>query len=131
TAHNGFGHVHAQLTTPQNILVALAISGMVTLAGVYFIYRVPSPPSGGRGHQFKAVERVFSVLMVVTACALAFAHGSNDVSIAVGPLAAIVSVAKSGNVLEQAPVPMWVLLLGGVGIVLGLATFGRHVIATV
>jgi PiT family inorganic phosphate transporter len=62
---------------------------------------------------------------------MAFAHGSNDVANAIGPLAAVITVAQSGIVGTQSPVPVWVLLLGGIGIVVGLSTFGRHVIATV
>ncbi|MEE8128477.1 MAG: inorganic phosphate transporter, partial [Nitrospinaceae bacterium] len=62
---------------------------------------------------------------------MAFAHGSNDVANAIGPLAAVISVAQSGIVGAKAALPIWVLLLGGAGIVIGLATFGIHVIATV
>ena len=69
--------------------------------------------------------------MVITACSMAFAHGSNDVANAIGPLAAVVSVAQNGAIAAQSVVPIWVLVIGGVGIVVGLATFGRHVIATV
>ncbi len=69
--------------------------------------------------------------MIVTACGMAFAHGSNDVANAIGPLAAVINVAQNGYVAEQSSLPIWVLLLGGGGIVIGLATFGRHVIATV
>jgi PiT family inorganic phosphate transporter len=69
--------------------------------------------------------------MVVTACAMAFAHGSNDVANAVGPVAAVVSIASTGAVGVTAPVSPWILLLGGVGIVIGLATYGHRVIATV
>jgi len=71
------------------------------------------------------------VLMVVTACAMAFAHGSNDVANAVGPLAAVVSIASTGSVTQEAIVPVWVLIVGGIGIVIGLATYGHRVIATV
>lgn len=78
------------------------------------------------------VERVFGVLMLFTACAMAFAHGSNDVANAVGPLAAIVSVVQSNGVIDSAaPVASWVLFLGGAGIVAGLVTYGHKVIATV
>jgi len=78
------------------------------------------------------VERVFGVLMLFTACAMAFAHGSNDVANAVGPLAAIISVVQSHGVIDSAaPVASWVLFLGGAGIVVGLVTFGHKVIATV
>ena len=69
--------------------------------------------------------------MVVTACSMAFAHGSNDVANAIGPLAAVISVARTGIVGAQSSLPIWVLILGGAGIVVGLATFGVHVIATV
>jgi PiT family inorganic phosphate transporter len=62
---------------------------------------------------------------------MAFAHGSNDVANAIGPLAAVISVAHSGAVSAKSALPVWVLMLGGGGIVIGLATFGRHVIATV
>lgn len=71
------------------------------------------------------------VPVVVTACAMAFAHGSNDVANAVGPVAAVVSIANGGGVQAAAVVSPWILLLGGVGIVIGLATYGHRVIATV
>ena len=70
--------------------------------------------------------------MIVTASAMAFAHGSNDVANAIGPLAAIASIASSGGVIESnATVSPLILLLGGVGIVTGLAMYGHKVIKTV
>jgi PiT family inorganic phosphate transporter len=69
--------------------------------------------------------------MIITASGLAFAHGSNDVANAVGPLAAVVSTAKSGIISGNVALDAWILLLGGIGIVIGLATYGRKVIATV
>ena len=70
--------------------------------------------------------------MIVTACAMAFAHGSNDVANAIGPVAAVVGIVSSGGeVAAKSTLPMWVLLLGGGGIVLGLMMYGRKVIATV
>jgi len=71
------------------------------------------------------------VLMVITACAMAFAHGSNDVANAIGPVSAVIAVAQTGVVSAKSSVSIWVLVLGGIGIVIGLATYGRHVIATV
>ena len=73
----------------------------------------------------------FAVLMVFTASAMAFAHGSNDVANAVGPMAAVISTAQTGMVASESVLPAWVLLLGGIGIVIGLATYGYKVIATV
>jgi PiT family inorganic phosphate transporter len=69
--------------------------------------------------------------MIITACAMAFAHGSNDVANAIGPLAAVISVAHTGVIGAKSTIPIWVLALGGGGIVIGLATYGRRVIATV
>ena len=69
--------------------------------------------------------------MVFTASAMAFAHGSNDVANAIGPVAAVISIVQHNAVGQSAVVPIGVLLLGGIGIVVGLATYGRHVIATV
>ena len=71
-------------------------------------------------------------MMIFTACSMAFAHGSNDVANAVGPLAAVVSVVYSGgDIISKSAVPPWVLLLGAAGIVVGLATWGYKVIATI
>ena len=69
--------------------------------------------------------------MIFTACAMAFAHGSNDVANAVGPLAAIVGVVSTGAVEAKTMMPGWILLLGGGGIVLGLATYGFKVMGTI
>ena len=83
-------------------------------------------------NRFASVERVFGVLMVFTACAMAFAHGSNDVANAVGPLAAIASTVQSGGeIVAKSAVPWWILMVGALGIVLGLATYGWRVILTV
>src|SRR5690606_13765818 len=87
-----------------------------------------------KAFHYASVEKVFAVLMIFTACAMAFAHGSNDVANAVGPLAAIVGVIQSGGDItigDKSAVPGWVLLLGAVGIVVGLATYGYKVIATI
>lgn len=77
------------------------------------------------------VERIFKVLQVVTACLLAFSHGSNDVSNAIGPFAAMFTMWKTGGVGSMIAIPPWVLVLGGVGISSGLALFGRPVMETV
>jgi PiT family inorganic phosphate transporter len=70
-------------------------------------------------------------MMVFTASAMAFAHGSNDVANAVGPMAAVISIAQSGTLASESALPGWVLLVGGIGIVIGLATLGYRVMATV
>jgi len=68
---------------------------------------------------------------VITSCSVAFAHGANDVANAVGPMAAVYATVRSGMVTQQVDVPVWILLLGGLGIVAGLATYGFRVMATI
>ena len=83
-------------------------------------------------NRFASVENLFAILMIFTAAAMAFAHGSNDVANAVGPLAAIASVIESGGeVAKKSVLPPWILVLGGVGIIVGLATYGFKVMATI
>lgn len=79
------------------------------------------------------VERVFGWLQIITAIFVAFAHGANDVANAVGPLAAVVNIIGSGfrELPHEVAVPFWVLALGGLGIVIGLATWGYKVIETI
>ena len=131
TMFKGLSHVGLALTTAECYAVALCFGALVALVGRWFIMRIPVDEKAERHSHYATVERVFGVLMVITACSMAFAHGSNDVANAIGPVAAVVSVAQSGIVGQDAPVPIWILLLGGAGIVVGLGTFGRHVIATV
>ena len=105
---------------------------MVTFIGVYIIGQMKFDPAADRDFHFANVEKVFGILMVVTACAMAFAHGSNDVANAVGPLAAVVSIVNSGGMVAQkSAMAPWILILGGVGIVVGLIMYGHKVIATV
>ena len=84
-----------------------------------------------RQFEYSRLEGIFAALMVLSACFLAFAHGANDVANAIGPLAAVVDIVKSGVIEQKAAVPFWILLLGGVGIVVGLATWGYKVMETV
>ncbi len=113
-----------------NALPVAALMGLVVAAfGVLLLRRIKEVPSSH--NRFVDVERVFAILMVFTACSMAFAHGSNDVANAIGPLAAIVSTVSTGEIAAKSAIPWWILLIGGLGIVVGLATYGWKVIATV
>lgn len=81
--------------------------------------------------EYRTVERIFIYLQILSAAFVAFAHGANDVANAVGPLASVISIMKTGAVAAKAAVPLWVLALGGVGIVFGLATWGWRVMLTI
>ena len=114
-----------------NAALASSLIGLLVAAfGALLLRRVKEVPN--EQNRFYSVERVFAILMVFTACSMAFAHGSNDVANAVGPLAAVVSTVQSGGVISaKAAMPWWILMVGAVGIVVGLATYGWRVIATV
>ncbi len=131
TIMKGLKHVGLEISTRDSYLLATVIAAGIAAVGAVFIRRIEADPKAEKDQHFYTVERVFGVLMVITACAMAFAHGSNDVANAIGPLAAVVSVAQTGAIAAQSALPLWILMIGGVGIVIGLATFGRHVIATV
>ncbi len=80
---------------------------------------------------YRFVERVFASLQVVSACCVAFAQGSNDVGNAIGPFASLVNIIQTRTIADQVPVPLWTLLLGGVFIAIGIATWGPRVMKTI
>ena len=84
-----------------------------------------------RTSEYAAVEKMFVYLQILTACFVAFAHGANDVANAIGPVAAVLDVIKNGPISEVTMVPSWLLAFGGIGIVIGLATWGWRVIETI
>ncbi len=81
--------------------------------------------------EYLKVEKIFGYLQIISACMMAFAHGANDVANAIGPLSAAVAILTTGIFAVDAPVPTWTLALGGIGIVIGLATWGWRVIETI
>src|SRR5690606_32310840 len=115
----------------ESTLISLGLAIAVTGVGVYLLSRISQDKNADAKNRFSSVERVFAILMIFTACSMAFAHGSNDVANAVGPMAAVINVINSSSVSANTPVAPWVLLLGGVGIVVGLATYGWKVIMTI
>ncbi len=132
TLFKGLKHVGLELDNTSNLIIAIAFGGLVTLIGKFFIGRQQVLENADKDFHYASVERVFAVLMVITACGMAFAHGSNDVANAIGPLAAVVNIVESGGeVLAESRLPSWILLLGGIGIVFGLTFFGHRVMATV
>ncbi|MFT5502528.1 MAG: PiT family inorganic phosphate transporter [Gammaproteobacteria bacterium] len=131
TLFKGLKHIGLEFSGSQNLIVAV-ISGLIVMGlGKYYISRIKIDPSDDVDFHYANVEKIFAVLMVVTACSIAFAHGSNDVANAVGPMAAVISIASEGEVSQNSAMPVWVLLIGGIGIVAGLAMYGHKVIATI
>ena len=116
-----------------NILQALGVG--VVLAILVFWGARPIIERQARriGNSKEGVNQLFTAPLIFAAALLSFAHGSNDVANAVGPLAAIVEVVSSGTgeITAAAPIPMWVMIVGALGIAIGLGLFGPKVIRTV
>lgn len=120
------------LSLSQSIAIAVAGAALLSSAGYLYLARLPQDSAVKEEGSLPGVERIFKVLMVNTACAMAFAHGSNDVANAMGPLATIVSLVQTGGDINQTlPMASWILPLGGMGLVLGLGILGYKVIATI
>jgi PiT family inorganic phosphate transporter len=131
TMVKGLKHLGLDLTFQQAILYSMVVAGLVCLIGVVALTRIKRVVAS-LNHDIVNIERMFGVLMLFTACAMAFAHGSNDVANAIGPLAAVNSIIESGgDVVQKARMPTWILFLGGAGIVAGLAIYGYRVMQTI
>jgi len=131
TLFKGLKNLHLDYSFLEALGLTVLLGLGAAAIAAYFIRRVRVDPEADAEFHFATVERMFGVLQVLSACAVAFAHGSNDVANAIGPLAAILSVSSAGLVEATAPVPPGLLLVGAVGIVLGLATLGYRVMATI
>ncbi len=131
TIKKGLKHVGLDIDAEHAFFYASLVGIVVAFAGSFLIRKVKINPKADKKFHYANVEKIFAVLMIFTASAMAFAHGSNDVANAVGPMAAVISTAQTGMVASKSALPGWVLLIGGIGIVIGLATFGYKVIATV
>jgi inorganic phosphate transporter, PiT family len=132
TMFKGLKQLNLDLSIGGSIFAAICFGVLTGFIGWLFIRKVKEHEDDDRTFQFASVEKVFSPMMLFTACSMAFAHGSNDVANGIGPLAAVVSIVGSGGeVIQKAPLPIWILLIGGAGIVLGLITLGYRVMLTV
>ncbi|SMB82963.1 inorganic phosphate transporter, PiT family [Pasteurella testudinis DSM 23072] len=131
TMTKGLKHVGLHLSGMETFLISLAISA-VSIIFCYFYFRSEAFKNRVQGGAFGGVEKVFSILMLLTACSMAFAHGSNDVANAIGPLSAVVSIVDHGGVISsKTALAWWILPLGALGIVIGLAVMGYRVMGTI
>ncbi|MBT3222643.1 MAG: inorganic phosphate transporter, partial [Proteobacteria bacterium] len=132
TMFKGLKHLNLDLSPMASFLLAVVIGALLAFVGWLLIRRVAPDLDAKDDYHFASVERVFSPMMVFTACAMAFAHGSNDVANGIGPMAAIVAIVSAGgHVTQESGLPNWILLVGGAGIVIGLATMGYRVMQTI
>jgi PiT family inorganic phosphate transporter len=120
------------MTGPRAILISVAVGLVAAIVSRFLVRRLVKESSElPLPEQLRRAERVFVPLAILAACTVSFAHGANDVANAVGPLAAVADVMRTGAVKMSVQVPFWILALGGVGIVLGLATYGYQVMRTI
>jgi PiT family inorganic phosphate transporter len=131
TIKKGLKHVGIHVDDGVEFVYAAMLGGIIAFIGILLIRRIKFDEKAEKHFHYVNVEKIFAILMIFTASAMAFAHGSNDVANAVGPMAAVISAVQSGELASKSELPSWVLLVGGIGIVIGLATLGYKVIATV
>lgn len=132
TIKKGLKHLDLHIGNSDGFIYAAITAVIVALIGKYYISRIQFDETAALKTHYANVEKVFAILMIVTACCMAFAHGSNDVANAIGPLAAVVSIVDNGGqIAAKSAIAWWILPLGGFGIVAGLAIFGHKVIATI
>ena len=116
---------------PINSIMLAAFIGIVSSVVLYAVLRRIDINEEKRG--FKGVERIFVWLQIITAAYVAFAHGANDRSNAIGPMAAVWQVLSSetGQLAAKAEIPLWLVLLGSAGIAVGVLTWGWRVMETI
>jgi PiT family inorganic phosphate transporter len=132
TIFKGLKHLNIDLNGYESAGVAALIGVITAMIGKRAVGRVSVNEAMDQTAHLASVERVFAPMIVFTACAMAFAHGSNDVANGVGPLAAVYGLVQTGGqVTQKLAMPIWILALGGGGIVLGLVTYGYRVMRTI
>lgn len=131
TVFKGIARFGIELNYVWDIVIIACSALVITAIGMFFILRIKADEITKRKQRFEVVEKKFSILMALTACVMVFAHGANDVSIAVGPLTVIYSLVHKVKDFNASTYPAWITLLGCIGVISGLIMYGRKVIETV
>ncbi len=113
------------------LVISIALGLVAVLVSYIFMIRYKPKNIKTEYDEYKSIEHVFIYLQLITACYVAFAHGANDVANAIGPLAAIIDILESGTMVAGVGVPIWLIILGAIGIIVGLGTWGHKVIYTI
>lgn len=114
-----------------DFLTALGIGFGIALVAYFFIKPLITKAADKLSNDKASINRLFTIPLIFAAALLSFAHGANDVANAVGPLAAINDAILHGGVAKKATIPVWVMMVGAVGIAIGLALYGPKLIRTV
>ncbi|MBL8395732.1 MAG: inorganic phosphate transporter [Candidatus Accumulibacter sp.] len=131
TISKGLQHVNVHLGSIAGQVLAVVIGIVLASIARLMMSRVKLDQHASREFHFASVEQLFIPLMVITGAAMAFAHGSNDVANGIAPMAAVIQIIETQAVSPKAAVTPVMLLIGGLGIVAGLATYGYRVMATI
>ena len=129
--YKGLKNLHLDFSFPEAMFYSVIVGVVGFFISKPLAKKIPDVPKKEIHKQLEATENIFKYLQITTAFYIAFAHGSNDVANAVGPLAAVVSILNSGTVAMKVAMPTWILALGGAFIVLGLLIWGRRVMETI
>ena len=116
-----------EITNVQALLISLIVAVVISIIGIFLLRKIQAK----KEEDYSTVENIFRKLQVITSCYVAFSIGANDVANAIGPVAGIIPIAETGELNFTAPIPVWLLALGGVGIAIGALTWGRKVMKTV
>jgi PiT family inorganic phosphate transporter len=129
--YKGLKNLRLDMQFGEALLLSAFVGGIAFMVAKALARKIPDQSGEDLKKQFSSTENIFKYLHVITAFYIAFAHGSNDVANAVGPLAAAVSILREGTVHMQVEMPLWILGLGGICIVFGLLIWGAKVMETI
>ncbi len=129
--YKGLKNLHLDMQFTQAAMVSVVVGIIAFIVAKILSSTIQEDRAKGLKGEFLITENIFKYLQMITAFYIAFAHGSNDVANAVGPLAAVVAILHDGTVHMKVEMPTWILALGGGGIVFGLFVWGAKVMKTV
>lgn len=128
--YKGMKNLHMDIPFNKASIISIGVGILSFLICSLLIKRMKEDQESGHEREFRSMEKIFGYLQILTALYVALAFGANDVANAIGPLAAIISVIQTKTVAMEVGVPIWILALGGIGIAIGICTWGYKVIET-
>ncbi len=131
TISKGLKNFDLHFTVAETQIGSIVVGIICAIIGKILVNKVKVDNTADKSFHYASVEKVFVPMMVFTAAAMAFAHGSNDVANGIGPIAAVFTLVDTGALTSKAQVPWWLLFAGGIAIVVGLATMGYKVMQTI
>jgi inorganic phosphate transporter, PiT family len=132
TLIKGLRHFHIQFNLVVEIAIVCASASVFVIISHYFVKEILQQAAETHSEKFVVIEKMFALLMACTACAMVFAHGSNDVAVAVGPLLVLETVWIPEQLISKTyNLPTLTIIFGVFGVITGLVFYGRKVITTV